>query len=86
MRVLSILLALAVFPAACFATEGAVPETTGAEAAKPAAKKICTREKPVGSNKPVRVCRDAATAERQGDQAREALQQAQTHRFNPPET
>ena len=86
MRVLSILLALALFPAAGFATQGPAPDATNAEAAKPAAKKICVKEKPVGSNKPIRVCRDAAAAERQGDQAREALQQAQTNRFMPPET
>lgn len=86
MRVLPILLALAMFPVAGYATQAAAPESTDTAPAKPVAKKICTREKPVGSNKPVRVCRDAAAAERQGEQAREALQQAQTHRFNPPET
>ena len=86
MRALPILLALAMFPVAGYATQTAAPQPTDAEPAKPAAKKICVREKPIGSNKPVRVCRDAAAAERQGEQAREALQQAQTHRFNPPET
>lgn len=51
--------------------------------AKPA--QVCTREKPMGSNRTVRVCRDAAAAEQAGDRHREALQQAQRERFWPNE-
>ena len=66
-------------PAAGAATEPATATT----AAKP--EKVCTREKPMGSNRTVRVCRDAAGAAARAESDREALERAQRERFNPLE-
>lgn len=43
-------------------------------------KQICTREKPVGTNRPVRVCRDAEAAETMGERSRAAFENARQHR------
>ena len=43
-------------------------------------RQICTREKPVGTNRPVRVCRDAETVQRTGERSREAMENARQHR------
>lgn len=84
--------------AACIAITGmfmsalllAAPPSERAPAAASASKtvppkRICVRERPVGSNRPIRVCRDAAEVERTGERTREALGDAQTQRYNPPE-
>lgn len=56
-----------------------------AAVAAPEPRRICTRECPVGTNRPARVCRDAAEVERSGERAREAIGTAQTQRYMPPE-
>lgn len=56
--------------------------TAGAEA--PKRRKVCTRERPMGSNMPKRVCRDADAADEEGERAREAMRDVQRNRFDPP--
>lgn len=67
-------------PAAAAPAQPAAP----AQAAAPEGRQVCTRERPIGSNRPVRVCRDAAAAERAGEASREALGRAQEQRYMPP--
>lgn len=48
-------------------------------------KQICTREKPVGSNRPVRVCRDAEAVQMVGERSRDAFETVLRNRYNPDE-
>ena len=43
------------------------------EAAKPEKKKVCTRERPMGSNMSRKVCRNVNDLQAQSDDAREAM-------------
>ena len=87
MDLLSLMLSAALL-ATPDAAPSAVPEAPQEEPAtapaKPASDKVCTRQKPVGSNRPVRVCRDRTDAKREGEAAREAMERAQQDRFAPP--
>lgn len=53
-----------------------------AQASKP--RKICTKERAVGTNMPKRVCRDADAAAEQGERARDVMRDAQRNRFSGP--
>jgi len=48
-------------------------------------KQVCTREKPVGTNRPVRVCRDAEAAQEVGDRTRDAYETVLRQRHMPTE-
>ena len=48
-------------------------------------KQICTRERPVGSNRPVRVCRDAAAMKGVTDASQDAWNRALENRYQPPQ-
>lgn len=72
-------------PAAHATPTAAAPETapdTRAEAAKP--KKICTKERPMGSNMPKRVCRDTEASEEQASRVRDVMRDAQRNRYSVP--
>lgn len=69
----------------------------GADSAKPAApaaaepssdgakrKKICTKERSMGSNMLKRVCRDAEASDVAGEQARDGMRDATLNRYSPP--
>lgn len=49
-------------------------------------KQICTREKPVGTNRPIRVCRNAEAVQVVGERSRDAFETVLRNRFNPEET
>lgn len=55
-------------------------EVTPKPAPEEEPKQICTREKPVGTNRPVRVCRDAEAAQLMGERSRAAFENARQHR------
>lgn len=75
-------------PAAATSTAdtSAEPVAPAAVAASAKPEKICTREKPMGSNRTVRVCRDASAAAARAESDREALERAQRERFNPADS
>jgi len=55
-------------------TDDATPAPAAqAEAAKPQKKKVCTRERPMGSNMSRKVCRNVDDLQAQSDDAREAM-------------
>lgn len=84
MSLLAIGFAFALATASSTPAEAPANDTTPApaEAAKP--RKICTKERPMGSNMPRRVCRDAAAAAEQGERARDVMRDAQRNRYSPP--
>lgn len=69
-------------PAVDAAPSNATATATAAEA--PKRRKVCTRERPMGSNMPKRVCRDADAADDEGERAREVMRDVQRNRFDPP--
>ena len=78
---------LALTPCVALASDTAAINADVAEAA-PAApavapRKICSKEKAVGTNRPVRVCRNAADVEQVGDATREAYGRAMRERYMP---
>jgi len=70
---------------ALLATQVAFAGDVEQEAAPEERKQICTREKPVGTNRPVRVCRDAEAVQEVGDRTRDAYETILRQRFMPPE-
>lgn len=66
------------------AVHAAPSNATATAADAPKRRKVCTRERPMGSNMPKRVCRDADAADEEGERAREALRDVQRNRFDPP--
>lgn len=89
MELFSLMLSAALLAAPDAAPAADPPVAQPAPAATPArapADKVCTRQKPVGSNRPVRVCRDRVDAAREGEAAREAMERAQQDHYQPPGT
>ncbi|NYZ61864.1 hypothetical protein [Luteimonas deserti] len=76
---------IALCAAALLVTQAAIAEEVVQKPAAEEPKQICTREKPVGSNRPIRVCRDAEAVEIVGERSREAFEVVLRNRFNPPE-
>lgn len=70
-----ILLALAGL-AACSSPKPATPEPAQQVAAADKAKRVCTRERPTGSNREVLVCRDYLQAEKEAAETRRNIQNA----------
>lgn len=71
--------------AALLAAHVAVADDVAPKPAPEEPKQICTREKPVGTNRPVRICRDAEAAQEAGERTRDAYETVLRNRFNPPE-
>lgn len=66
------------------AVDAAPSNATATAAEAPKRRKVCTRERPMGSNMPKRVCRDADAADDEGERAREVMRDVQRNRFDPP--
>lgn len=69
------------------AMPAAQPATaTGDSAPRKKPRMVCTKEKPMGSNRPVRICRDADATDEAGEAHRDELRELQKHQALPPAT
>lgn len=59
------------------AETAAAPATTTLAPAKKKPRMACSKEKPMGSNRPVRVCRDIDATDEAGEAHRDEIRQAQ---------